>query len=74
MTYEMAFHKYSCFLVEELRTSASQHEWICDVLSSEQSDGSWKLIGAGSDTVVAQVWPDGSCNFRPLTEQENQND
>jgi hypothetical protein len=68
VTYEIAFHKYSCFLQEKLKTHHSQHEWISEELSSEQPDGSWNLVGAGTDTLVARVWVDGSCEFRPLTE------
>tara|TARA_R110001583_G_scaffold57479_3_gene172031 strand:- start:756 stop:968 length:213 start_codon:yes stop_codon:yes gene_type:complete len=66
MSFQMAFHKYSCFLQEKLKTHHSQHEWISQELSSEQPDGSWRLVGAGTDTLVATVWVDGSCEFRPL--------
>jgi len=66
MSFQMAFHKYSCFLQEKLKTHASQHEWISEELSSEQPDGSWNLVGAGTDTLVARVWVDDSCEFRPL--------
>jgi len=65
MNFQGAFHKYSCFLQEKCNSNSSEHEWIYEELSTEQPDGSWRLVGA-SDTFVAQVQPDGSCDFKPL--------
>jgi len=65
MNFQGAFHKYSCFLQEKCNSNSSEHEWISEKLSSKQPDGSWRLVGA-SDTFVAQVQPDGSCDFKPL--------
>jgi hypothetical protein len=66
MTFQIAFHKYSCCL-HELNSHSCEHEWICEELSSEQPDGSYQLIGV-TDTLVAQVRPDGSCVFKPMGE------
>jgi len=68
MTFERAFFLYSSYLQDKLNTHASRHEWISKELSSEQPDGSWKLVGSSTDTVVAQIWKDGSCDFNPLKE------
>tara|TARA_R110000751_G_scaffold177428_1_gene283695 strand:- start:328 stop:531 length:204 start_codon:yes stop_codon:yes gene_type:complete len=67
MTFQIAFHKYAAHLQDKLKTNASHHEWISEALSCEQLDGSWTMVGV-SDTVVAKVRPDGSCDFTPLGE------
>lgn len=67
MNFQIAFHKYASFLREKLQSHSFQHEWVCEELSSTQPDGSWKLVGM-SDTVVAQVWPDGTCELKLLDE------
>ena len=69
MTFERAFFLYSSYLQDKLNTHASRHEWISKELSSEQPDGSWKLVGSSTDTVVAHISEDPFfCDFNPLKE------
>ena len=64
MTFQMAFHKYSSYLQDKLRTHTSSREYVVEELSFKMPDGSWKLVGP-LDTIVARVWPDGSVDLSP---------
>ena len=65
MTFEIAFHLYSCYLQDVKRQHASSREYIAEYMSKEtEPGGSWILAGE-TDRPQAEVWPDGSVDLFP---------
>lgn len=62
MTFERAFHLYSCYLQDVKRQHASSREYIAEYMSKETEHGSYILCGE-TDRPQAEVWPDGSVDL-----------
>ena len=58
MTFQMAFHKYSCYLQDVQKRSASSGPWVDEERSYKSADGHWRLIST-DDNLVATVFTTG---------------
>ena len=57
MTFQMAFHKYSCHCQDVLKTHASGRQWVDEEISFQLPNGTWQLVSRTQP--VATVFKNG---------------